>query len=317
MSTTRDPELERFKTEIDLRAYAAAEGYLLDRRESWRGSSVLRHPNGDKIIVKKDHDGHFTYFSVRADGDNGSIIDFVQHRYRDNLGQVRQRLRPWLGKAVPAPAMFAPLEPTTKDRLEVERQFRLMRNLARHPYLEETRCLPMRVLAAPRFAGRIKCDARGNAVFPHFAEDGQLCGFEIKNRNFTGYAKGGEKGLWLSHLEPTDQRLVICESAIDALSYAACFPALHTGYASLGGQLNPQQPALLQAIFHALPLNAEIVAATDADETGRTYAQWLSLLVAQSSRSDLRFLRQEPSNGKDWNEELQREHSLLPPAQNL
>ena len=41
MPVTRDQELEDFKTRIDLRAYAAALGYELDRRESWRGSSVM------------------------------------------------------------------------------------------------------------------------------------------------------------------------------------------------------------------------------------------------------------------------------------
>ena len=40
-----DPELESFKTGIDLRAYAADQGYQLDRKESWRGSAVMRHAN--------------------------------------------------------------------------------------------------------------------------------------------------------------------------------------------------------------------------------------------------------------------------------
>ena len=44
-----DAELESFKNGIDLRAYAAEQGYRLDRKESWRGSAVMRHPNGDKI----------------------------------------------------------------------------------------------------------------------------------------------------------------------------------------------------------------------------------------------------------------------------
>ena len=32
-----DPELSKFKTEIDLRALAASFGYELDRNKSWRG----------------------------------------------------------------------------------------------------------------------------------------------------------------------------------------------------------------------------------------------------------------------------------------
>jgi len=56
--TMFDPELEAFKNSIDLRAYAAGHGYTLDSRESWRGSAVMRHSAGDKIIIKRDADGH-------------------------------------------------------------------------------------------------------------------------------------------------------------------------------------------------------------------------------------------------------------------
>ena len=50
MPMTHDSDLEAFKTAIDLRVYAAGLGYSLDRRESWRGSSVLRHGNADKLM---------------------------------------------------------------------------------------------------------------------------------------------------------------------------------------------------------------------------------------------------------------------------
>ena len=48
----------------------------------------MRHPNGDKIIVKRSADGHYVYFSVRDDRDNGSIIDFVQKRMRLSLNSI-------------------------------------------------------------------------------------------------------------------------------------------------------------------------------------------------------------------------------------
>jgi hypothetical protein len=70
-----DTELENFKTRIDLRIYAAGQGYQLDRKESWRGSSVMRHPvSDDKVIIKRGMDGHYVYFSVRDDRDNGTMI---------------------------------------------------------------------------------------------------------------------------------------------------------------------------------------------------------------------------------------------------
>src|SRR5215468_2524449 len=63
-----DTELDDFKREIDLRQYAAGMGYELDKRESWRGSAVMRR-GGDKIVIKRDKDGHYVYFSVRDDHD--------------------------------------------------------------------------------------------------------------------------------------------------------------------------------------------------------------------------------------------------------
>ena len=57
-----DPELDSIKG-IDLRCYAASQGYQLDRKESWAGSAVMRHANGDKIDVHRidadvTHAGH-------------------------------------------------------------------------------------------------------------------------------------------------------------------------------------------------------------------------------------------------------------------
>jgi hypothetical protein len=115
----RDTELEDFKGGIDLRQYAAAMGYVLDRRESWRGSAVMRN-GADKVVIKRDGDGHYVYFSVRDDRDNGSIIDFIQVRKHLGLGEVRKELRPWIGQPSPSLALFPPLEKTLKSRMQVE-----------------------------------------------------------------------------------------------------------------------------------------------------------------------------------------------------
>jgi hypothetical protein len=297
-----DDELESFKG-IDLRAFAASQGYQLDKRESWRGSAVMRHPNTDKIVIKRAADGHYVYFSVRDDRDNGSIIDFVQNRERVSLGVVRKVLRPWVG-APPAPVpCFPTLHKTSKDRLRVETEFAKMQEATRHPYLENERALPASLLASERFAGRVRIDARGNAVFPHFDADG-LCGFEIKNLGFTGFAAGGSKGLWLSHELADDNRLAFSESSIDALSHAVLFPDDHARYASIGGKPNPTQPELILTAIERMPAGAEIISAMDADADGRKLADVVRNAVAVSGRNDLRFTVQEPFEFKDWNDQL-------------
>ena len=80
------------------------------------------------------------------------------------------------------------------DRMRIEREYRSMAEGQRYPYLECDRCVPAALLSSPRFRGRMRIDARGNTVFPHFDAAG-LCVYEIKNRGFTGFAAGGKKGL--------------------------------------------------------------------------------------------------------------------------
>jgi hypothetical protein len=93
-----------------------------------------------------------------------------------------------------------------------------MQDAAAHPYREDEGKIPSSILQSERFAGRVRIDALGNAIFPHFDREG-LCGYEIKNYEFIGFSSGGTKGLWLSHQTNDDNRLIFCESAIDALSY--------------------------------------------------------------------------------------------------
>jgi hypothetical protein len=301
-------ELDAFKREIDLRQVAVSLGYEMDRRESWRGSTVLRN-GADKIVVKRNANGHYVFFSVRDDRDHGTVIDFLQRREHLSLGAVRQILRPWIDR--PIPRQFPKLEPSGPDRMRVESEYRRMANALRHPYLEQERRLPASWLSLPRFAGRIRIDRRGNAVFPHFDAAG-LCGYEIKNQGFTGFAAGGKKGLWFSHTGPRDRRLVLAESAIDALSHAVLFPDAEdrTRYASLGGNPNAQQPGLVRSSIARLPDGAEIVAAFDADEAGRRMVNVVRLAVASAAIEtgrDLLFLVHLPAqDGEDWNQVLQR-----------
>lgn len=219
----RDCELDAFKRDIDLRQFAESLGYQIDRRESWKGSAVLRCA-ADKIVVKRNGNGHYVFFSLRDDDDNGTVIDFVQRRQHLSLGAVRQVLRPWIGRSASAP-QFARLPPASPDRMRIEREYRRMAEAQRYPYLERDRCVPAAVRSSPRFRGRMRIDPRGNTVFPHFDSAG-LCGYEIKNRGFTGFAAGGKKGLWFSHTRTDDRRLVLVESAKTHFLMPHCFRML-------------------------------------------------------------------------------------------
>jgi hypothetical protein len=237
----------------------------------------------------------------------------VQFRQGLSLGTVRKELRPWIGQPPVAVPAFPVLHKTDKDRMKVEASWERMQDaVTGHPYLEKERALPGSLFALERFSGRVRIDAKGNAVFPHFDAEG-LSGYELKNVGFTGFASGGSKALWLSHELPDDKRLVFCEAAIDALSHAVLFPDNHARYASIGGKPNPQQPELIRAAAARMPVGSEIVSAMDADKDGAELAEIVRKAVVLTGRLDLKFTVQEPFGVKDWNDQLrQKPQPLLP-----
>jgi hypothetical protein len=300
----RDPELEEFKTRIDLRVYAASKGFQLDPRESSKASAVMRC-GAEKIIIGRDpDDDHYVYFEAH-NTHSGSIIDFIQKRERNrvSLGVVRKELRPWVGREA-RPLPLRPLQKAQRDRENISRAYHRMEIALTHPYLENQRRIPAALLRSPRFAGRIRMDTNGNAVFPHFDAQG-LCGYEVKNRTFTGFSPGGSKGLWESHDLEGDNCLVFAEAAIDALSYAVLFPDQKARYRSIGGDVNSEQPRLIVAAIAEMPPGSVIVSAMDADTTGRKLSAMVEKAVADTGRTDLTFRAHLPdSENQDWNDRL-------------
>jgi hypothetical protein len=159
------------------------------------------------------------------------------------------------------------------------------------------RWTPGSVLAHPRIATRAVNTKGKYSLFTRTR-------YELKNRNFTGFASQGLKGLWLSKTISQDRRLIICESAIDALSYAVLFTDGHARYASIGGKPNPVQPGLLTAAKARMAEGSEIVAAMDADDAGRQLTEVVRRAFEDCARSDLTFKAEAPSGFKDFNDQL-------------
>ena len=141
-------------------------------------------------------------------------------------------------------------------------------------------------------------------IFPHWNLDG-ICGYEVKNRDFTGFAPGAEKGLWGSQLTEHDERLVICETAIDALSYATLHDTGNTRFISTAGTLNPIQPELLARAMQKLPPDGKIILAMDNDEGGDCLLEITKGLFRDLALSGTSLLIDRPQGrGEDWNDVL-------------
>jgi len=194
------------------------------------------------------------------------------------------------------------VEPITRDLAGIWAQFAVMQVRETHPYLEKERRIPAEVLVHPRFTGKIYRDRYGNAVFPHYDRQG-LCGFELRNYHFKGFAKGGQKGLWYSTSTPEDERLVITESAIEGLSYHALYGPEGSRYFSIAGEMNTMQRQLLEAAFLKLATSTVIVIAMNNDAGGRHLSEEIKGLVLATRRGDLTVMDKYPDgDGIDWND---------------
>lgn len=314
---SRTAELESFKREICLPLVAAEMyGFEVHEQKSSRNSLFMTSPKHGSIIIRRDINQVWVFCSVHRGDFHGTVTDLVQGLSGCNLGHVRRHLRPYLNRVptTPLPGLSQArldLEPTVVDLSAVRERYQAASELVdgEHPYLNITRGLSPALLAHPRFVGRVRIDTYGNALFPHYGEDRQVCGLEIRNRDFKGFAKGGLKGLWPSRITENDMRLVITETAIDALSHFAV--AMMDGrheqnrYVSIAGQLSSAQPPLLRRAITNLPQGGQVVLALDHDDGGAMLAGVLREIFESAKRPDLRLVEEIPPDpGADWNDEL-------------
>ena len=305
-------ELERFKTEIHLAEFVTGWGYVRDEKISSANCFMMRHENGDKLgityvipALSPRSRPAWYYINNRDESDSGTIIDFLQHRGAGNLGEVRKVLRGWRGESKGRPALFPTPKPMAFDRAMAVLGWENAVYRVSVPYLK-SRGLDDRIMGSPQFIKRFKIDPkRGNILFPHYDQEG-LCGFEIKNRNFTGFSKNGSKGLWFSVCRPSDTTIVLAESAIDGISYHVLHPDDKSRYFSTGGKMNPNQPALIRAALSKMPAGSTVVLAFDKDKDGEK----LSETIRDIAPDGLKFERPLPPFGKDWNEALKNKLGL-------
>ena len=234
--------------------------------------------------------------------DKGTIIDFVQRQEKFPLGRVREILRPWLeGSPVSVPSRFYVdhISPVSISRQNVIESFYSGVCVHANDLLAKTGLSPPTV-SSERFRGMIWEDWKGNVLFPHYDVQG-LSGYEIKGSDFTGFSEGGVNALWESQKKSLDQRLVIVESAVDALSYHQLHGDTTTRYIATGGSMSEHQKSLIESAIQEMPYDSKVVIAFDKDGQGDNFAN--EVLTLSSSTSS--FERHVQEMGKDWNEELQ------------
>jgi hypothetical protein len=160
-------------------------------------------------------------------------------------------------------------------------------------YLMEQRCLPTALLRPLVDSGQIYADQRANAVFVLLGKECRPVGAELRGTStatWRGLALGSRKDLGYFACGPADaSEVVLCESAIDAISCAVLYPN-RLCLSTAGARPNPAWLPPLLAQHHRL------YCGFDADPTGDQMADAMTTIYPAIHR-----LR--PSL-HDWNDVL-------------
>lgn len=272
-------------------------GFAVDVRESTRRAVKFRR-GGEIVIVTHEGKGWFDPLS----DDKGDIFSLV--RRLDHVGFVEgvESVASLVGFRTSDPVWVkAPRERPAATSLADRWSARRVpwRGSATWRYLSGARFLPSSVLRRAISDNQLREGPYGSMWAAHTDDAGIVCGWEERGPEWRGFSTGGSKTLF--RLGPRDaMRLCVTEAAIDAMSLAA-FEALREGslYLSTGGGWSPLTDAALRTLVSRPGVT--LVAATDANDQGETYAQRLRALADSTGCA---WQRLRPA-ADDWNEALQ------------
>lgn len=222
----------------------------------------------------------------------GGAIDLVMHLRQAGFGPALEWLEDQFGGLTPpppqagqrqAPSLSLP-QPVANNWPRVER------------YLVQERKLPVALLQPLLQSGALYADARANAVFVLLDRDATPAGAELRGAvasSWRGMAPGSRKdrGFFSTPMSMMSDAIILCESAIDALSCQA----LHLNYHCISTSGARPDPAWLSSLIDQ---GAAIYCGFDADTTGDAMAQRMIQI-----HPSIRRLR--PA-AKDWNDLLRQ-----------
>lgn len=276
-----------FRSEISIMELAASVGYRYDPRKGSKWPVLVNEYNGDKIIVANPRSTSSEgYFNPNDDSDKGTLIDFVKNRLgRDfphdrsisDLMNINRVLYGFKNEPFLEPMVYMP---TTKPRKPFTTDG-LMDSLIRPAYLL-SRNIKRQTLFSKEFSGRvlnIKNSNYINVAFPFYDRDDKVVGIEKRSFFCDLFVEGSErsKSVWHSNIPQKLERIIIAESAIDAMSYHQLKPTKNALYVSIGGSLSFGQIEVINALKVRTNLSKDFkyVSATDNDKAGNKYDQKL------------------------------------------
>jgi hypothetical protein len=145
---------------------------------------------------------------------------------------------------------------------------------------------------------QVREDGRGNTLFAHHDQAGNVVGFEVKSAAWSGFAKGGQKTLAVfgaSAARRQPGRIVIADSGVDALALAQIERRGDTLYVSTGGVVGRRTADELRQLGNR-HRNADILLAFGRHSAGDRLADRVREVIGRGERH--------LPEGTDWTDAL-------------
>lgn len=215
----------------------------------------------------------------------GGAIDLAMHLHHLDFQQALD----WLDQHFPGPLTPEPTPIKLRPPFQLPPPDPSKLSAVRH-YLVAQRRIPGQLITSLIGSHHLYADRQANAVFLLLGKEDQPVGAELRGtteRRWLGLAPGSQKDLGFFSIPAVPRpKIILCESAIDALSCFALYPELRC-LSTAGARANPSWLAPLIAQGH------ELFCGYDADAVGETMARAMIDLYPSTKR-----LR--PSH-HDWN----------------
>ena len=235
------------------------------------------------------------FFNWHKETGGGGAIDLVIHLHHCPFHEALDWLQHHFPDSIPR-SLTEGMDDKRNDRPRPPIQFAMPRpdpgQLPRiKTYLVRERALRLTLIQDLIQSGTLHADRRGNAVFVLLGKEGRAVGAELRATGGTpwrGLAPGSRKdhGYFSLPSEAEEGPIILCESAIDAISCSI----IHPGKRCLSTAGARPNPAWLSQLVSQ---GKEIYCGYDADATGERIAQ--AMMAKHPSVKRLRPARH------DWN----------------
>jgi Toprim-like/Protein of unknown function (DUF3991) len=289
------------------------------------------HPNGDKVIICNPNDNNRQiYFNRDGSNDKGSILDFIENRLSDfknisgqkGMDGVTQVLKQFTNEPNTAPPdakrhdaeRIHQYQVPKIEKLQFDNSQFTVTNTPSVSQLEYLSKLGLNDKTLTAFQKHIvlikdpQSNTPTNIGFPYKNDSGVVTGFELRNNDFKGHARGTDKesSVWAANFamrKEMTRSVFLFESAIDAMSFYQLsnkqYDFKHASFISFGGSLAPKQIDMVTKSY----LNACFFSGFDNDYNGNMFDIMFEKRL--NPNFDMEFKREENqifgvSNGKEY-----------------